>query len=100
MNNNRITQKRAAWRHPLWLRLQWNLMFDKVVKSSSIAFLLHGKRPFRRIAEWDALRREAGRRASKVRFSLSLQINSLRCKLLICAPVHGRDDDFVKSHHV
>jgi len=45
-----------------------------------VAFLLPGKR--------------------KSRFSLSLQINDLRRKPLICAPVHGRDDDFLRSHHV
>jgi len=44
-----------------------------------MAFLLPGKR--------------------KARFSLSLQINALRRKPLICAPVHGRDDDFLRSHH-
>jgi len=55
-------------------------MSEEVVKSPSIAFLLHGKR--------------------KTRFSLSLQINNLRCNLLICAPIHGRSDDFPGSHHV
>jgi len=56
-----------------------------------VAFLLHGKQ--------------------KVRFFLSLQINDLKNKSLICAPVHlpvravrtqtgGRDDDFLRSHHV
>ena len=39
--------------------------------------------PFRDPAEW----------------SLSLQINNLRCKPLIWAPVHGRYDDFLRSHH-
>jgi len=38
--------------------------------------------PFRDPAEW----------------SLSLQIKHLQRKLLICAPVHGRDDDFLRSH--
>jgi len=51
-------------------------MNDEVVKSPSMAFLLHGKR--------------------KAQFSLSLQINNLRCKSLLCAPVRGHDDDFVK----
>ena len=51
---------------------------DEVVKRPSVAFLLPGKR--------------------KARFSLSLQINDLRRKPLICAPVHGRDDDFLRSH--
>jgi len=55
------------------------VIIDDVVKSPSVAFLLPGKR--------------------KVRFSLSLQINNLQSKLLICAPVHGRDDDFLRSHH-
>jgi len=35
----------------------------------------------------------------KARFSLSLQINNLLRKMLICAPVHGRDNDFMKSHY-
>jgi len=54
-------------------------MIDEVVKSPSIAFLLHGKR--------------------KVRFLLSLQINDLRRKPLVCAPIHGRFDDLWRSHH-
>jgi len=49
-------------------------ILDEVVKSPSMAFLRTGKR--------------------KARFSLSLQISHLRSKRLICAPVHGRDDDF------
>jgi len=53
---------------------------DKVVKSPSLAFLLHGKQ--------------------KVRFLLSSQINDLRGKSLICVPVHGRVDDFLRSHHL
>jgi len=38
---------------------------DAVVKSPSMAFLLHGKRPLFRIEQWDAQRREAGCRTSK-----------------------------------
>jgi len=64
----------------LWDRtsVQPNIEHDEIVKSPSMAFLLTGKR--------------------KVRFLLSLQINHLRSKQLICAPVHGRDDDFLQSH--
>jgi len=54
-------------------------MPDEVVKSPSMAFLLTGKK--------------------KVRFLLSLQIKHLQSKRLICAPVHGRVDDFLRSHH-
>jgi len=54
-------------------------MIDEVVKNPSMDFLLCGKR--------------------KVRFSLSSQINNLRCKSLICAPVLGCDDDFLRGHH-
>jgi len=53
---------------------------DPIVKSPSLAFLLHGNQ--------------------KVRFLLSLQINDLKIKSLICAPVLGRDDDFLRSHHL
>ena len=55
------------------------VIFDEVVKRPSMAFLLQGKR--------------------KARFSLFLQINDLRCKPLVCAPIHGRSDDFLRSHH-
>jgi len=34
----------------------------------------------------------------KVRFLLSLQIKHLQSKRLICAPVHGRVDNFLRSH--
>jgi len=40
---------------------------------------------------------EAGRRASKLRFLLSVQINDLKSKSLICVPVHGRVDGQVKN---
>jgi len=33
-----------------------------------------------------------------MQFLLSSQINDLKIKSLICAPLHGRDDDLVKSH--
>jgi len=55
-------------------------MYDEVVKSPSMAFLLSGKR--------------------KVRFSLSLQIKKMQSICLICAPIRGRVDDFLQSHHV
>jgi len=54
-------------------------LIDLLVKSPSVAFLLCGKQ--------------------KVLFLLSLQINDLKIKSLICAPLHGRDDDFLRSHH-
>jgi len=33
-----------------------------------------------------------------MRFSLSLQIKHLQSMFLICAPIRGRDDDFLRSH--
>jgi len=40
--------------------------------------------PFRDPAEW----------------SLSLQIKHMLCKRLICPPIHGRVDDFLRSHQL
>jgi len=63
--------------------LVWIDLTDLLMKSQkrpSVAFLRLGKR--------------------KERFSLSLQINDLRRKPLICTPVHGRDDAFLRSHHL
>jgi len=74
----------------------YEVFLDPIVKSPSLAFLLHGNQ--------------------KVRFLLSSQINDLKIKSLICAPLHlpvrairlsacehaqagtqtgGRDDDFL-----
>jgi len=102
-------------------------MREEVVKSPSVAFLLYGKRqkgrrPFGRpqgrpkgerqrpeSKTWfgcsASMPRPAAQRPLGVPFlypeewSLSLQINSLQNKLLICAPIHGRVDDFGKNHH-
>ena len=55
-------------------------MFNEVVRIPSMACLSHGKR--------------------RIRFSLSLSIDSLQNKLSICALIHGCFDDFLRSHHV
>ena len=50
----------------------------RVAKSPSMAFLLREKQ--------------------KMSFSLSSQINNLLRKSMICAPLNGRVDDFLRSH--
>ena len=54
--------------------------FDRVVKSPIRDFSLHGK--------------------GKAWFSLSSQINDIRCESLIWAPRTGRVDDFLRSHQL
>ncbi|GMR00002.1 MAG: hypothetical protein BMS9Abin18_0831 [Zetaproteobacteria bacterium] len=79
-------------------------MREEIVKSPSVAFLLHGKRK-----TWFSLslHKPAGQPVwtpSRAGFSPRAmdgpsQINSLQNKPLICAPVHRRVDDFFKNHH-
>jgi len=79
-------------------------MREEVVKSPSVAFLLHGKRK-----TWVSLslHKPAGQPVwtlSRTGFSPRAkdgpsQINNLQSKLLICAPVHGRVNAFFQNHH-
>jgi len=78
------------------------MIHNKVTKSPSMAFLLHGKKK-----AWFllSLHNRAGQRdctcsARRGRhMDVSHEINNLRCKPLICAPIRGRVDNFLQSYH-
>lgn len=63
------------------------------VKGLSMAFLFYGKR------QQGRLKGTSQQPVLKEWSSLPLQSHGLRCEPRVCAPVHGRFDEFTGSHH-